>query len=276
MKYICKFCKKNLNSKQNLDYHYINNVCVDKSKVFCKICVKYYKNKYTYKRHCKTKHKELFINDKSFSSDEYKCNNCEKVFSRKYNLKVHLNNNVCCDKSKNITINNSNSNNVNNITNNTNIIHNTNNIINISLNGFGDEDIASITNEELLKIVKRCYNSVSELFKRIHIDIPENRNLYLSNHKEGNISVYKNGKWDIHDAKKILKKIQDINIDIIGSFYKNNIDNFNNNKSIEKMFDDFNNNKLTSKYNKDIKLLLENHKDIIRKTKDNDVMLYME
>lgn len=276
MSYKCKFCSKSFNSKQNLEYHYDNNVCVDKGKILCKICVKYYKNKYTYKRHCKIKHPELFNINKKDTINKIVCENCNKEFARKYNLKMHLLNNVCkkdsiilnsktnCNNT-NIVNNINNTNNTNN-TNHTNIVNN--NIINISLNSFGNEDISSISNDELIDIVKRCYNSVSELFKRIHIDIPENRNIYLSNYKEGNISVYKNGKWNIHDAKKVLKKIQDINIDIIDTFYKSNIGDFTNNKSIERMIEDFNNNKLTNKYNKDIKLILENNKGILKESKE--------
>ena len=260
----CKFCKKSFKTKQCLDYHYENNVCVDKSKVFCKICIKYYKNKFTFKRHCKLKHPHINIcpTVKNINK-EFKCLYCNKLFSTNYNLKIHIKNKVCINKSSHIIIKNSN---INNITNN-NIFNN--NIINISLNNFGNEDISSISNQELINIIKRCYNSVSELFKRIHIDIPQNRNIYISNYKEGNISVYNNGKWNIHDAKKILKQIQDININIIDSFYKSNINNFSNNKSIEKMMNDYYNHKLTNKYNKDIKLILENNKNVIKKNKIN-------
>ena len=156
--------------------------------------------------------------------------------------------------------------NINNIINQTvnNTINQTNNII---INNFGDESIKKLNENDILQCIDRCYSCIPELFKLIHIDIPENRNLYLSNMKDSYLYMYKNNEWVINDLDKILKYIKDDKKDLMEEYYFKNIDKFcsNKQKNINNMINDYNNGKLDKQYNKKIKMILVSNKDLLRK-----------
>ncbi len=102
---------------------------------------------------------------------------------------------------------NSNSNNVqNNIQNNMNNSHNntTNNQYNITINSYGNEDISKITSEMWDKIISSEFEMIPNLIEEIHINTPENRNLYLANNKEKFALILQGEKWKLIDKKDLI------------------------------------------------------------------------
>ena len=250
----CYNCNKVLSSKQRLQYHIKNNVCsILNSDFYCSLCDKYYKTKFTLLNHLNLKHSKKMVNKKCMKTNINKCIYCNKVFKRKDSLSRHIEK-YCKNKIGNTTI-------INNIT--TNNIQN-----NIFINNFGNESMKSIKEENILECINRCYSCIPELFKLIHIDTPENRNLYLSNMKDSYLYLYKNNKWEVNDLDKILQYIKDDKKDLMEEYYNKNIDKFQTYKqrNIGKMINDYNNGKLNKQYDKKLKMILVSNKDVLKNT----------
>ena len=210
----------------------------------------------------------------------YKCEKCNKLFTHKSRLLKHMNRKTPCDRSKTKLsktkksklelkikeledkINNSNKMVCNYNTTN-NIINNT---FNIKINTFGNEDLVKLTQKEILKIIDKCYMALPSMVKKIHIDIPENRNVYIPNKKEPYALVYDNQDWKLINIDKIIDKMITNNTDRLIDFidiYQDQIPKKRYDRLI-KMLSDCENGKLNSKYAEDIKLILLNHKKLIK------------
>ena len=254
--HICDNCNKKFSSKQRLNYHKNNKVCIDK-KIVCGFCEKTYKTKYTFLRHLNKKH-HMIENKKN---NELTCKKCNIIFTRKYNLQRHINNNKCINNTNNIN------NIINNITNN-NIINNITN--NITINNFGKESFVSISDDQLHRCINMCYKGIPALFKLIHIDTPENRNLYLTNIKNPYIYTYSNNKWNLNEIKLVLSYLQREKKELIEYYVENNSDKFNKYKikNINKMLNEHKNGILDKQYNSELKMLLINNKNVLKKTYD--------
>ena len=78
-------------------------------------------------------------------------------------------------------------NNYNNYCNNYKIQNN--NLINVTINGFGNENIESITKKEILEILNKRFEAFPAALEKIYT-IPENQNFYLPNKEIKNILKY--------------------------------------------------------------------------------------
>tara|TARA_Y100000389_G_C17279885_1_gene422389 strand:- start:101 stop:706 length:606 start_codon:yes stop_codon:yes gene_type:complete len=141
-------------------------------------------------------------------------------------------------------------NNIQNIQNN-NIINN--NII--SINPFGKENLDSITEKEKLRILNRAFMAFPEALKKIHYDIPENRNFYLPNKRDRQYVKLYNGNNVIYEDKekfnddlaiKIMTQLEQWFDELQKKFI------VRRKQLISKMFNEFNNGELEEKYNKEI------------------------
>ena len=261
----CKKCSSTFSSKQMLNYHIDNNVCAREDKKFsCIFCNKSYKTKYTFLRHLNKKHKKKSSHLLNPQKNDLECEYCNKVFTRKDNLNRHIKN--YCKKAR--TANNIINNTTNNIntTNNT-INNNCNNTYNITINNFGKESLESISDKDIFKCVNKCYNGIPALFKLIHIDTPENQNLYLTNIKNPYIYIYNDNKWILNELREILDYIQKEKKGMIEEYMEKNNNKFKTYKirNINKMLEDYKKGNLEKRYNSKLKLLLINNKDILKR-----------
>lgn len=89
-----------------------------------------------------------------------------------------------------------------------NIVDNSTNTVNINIiiNNYEDTSLDKITDKMYSKIIKdteEVYKIIPRLIKDIHFNtnIPENRNIYLSNRNRNNkyLSVYRDGHWEVTD-----------------------------------------------------------------------------
>jgi hypothetical protein len=282
----CDSCQHKFSSLQMLYYHVKNKVCERKKNPFpCMFCFKSYKSNRSLIKHLNAKHSDKVDkktkNIPSQVYNELQCHVCKKIFSKKFNLKRHiklhieqlnkmnhgniinplnndniLNNNHNINNLTNNNNNLTNNNLINNLTNNNNITNN------ITINNFGKEDISSISDKLMFRCINMCFEAIPTLFKIIHIDIPENRNLYLTNIKNPFIYAYANNKWSLRNSKKTLNYLQNDKKDIIEYFFENNKDKFKKHKikNIIKMFKAYDNGELEKRYDSDLKLLLINNK----------------
>ena len=218
---------------------------------------------------------------------KFLCSFCGKTFKKKYNKDRHEKKNCKFtvskiqqleDKIKNLELNltniNNNSNNNTTIINNTYNIQTTNKIENdnsvhntININSFGQENTSGISKKDMINITNKCFGAVLDLFQKIHLDIPENRNLYLPEVKNKHLYMKEDDKWVcVLDYNPIFKQIQDNNIEIIEDFISNNKDIFSVSKkrNINRMIESYHNGHLTDNYTKQIKELLYNNRNLLR------------
>ena len=214
-----------------------NNKVHIAKKYKCKYCIKSYTTLNALYKH----------------TNELRCKEIPDTEIKK--IKLYKNNKILnkkIEKEKQLVqINNNITNNNNN--NSHNKININNNIINI--NPFGKENLESITEKEKIRILNRTFMAFPEALKKIHYDIPENRNFFQTNKKDKKyIQVY-NGKNIIYEDKD---KIQDdISYKVmvhIGVWFDEYEIKFNTRRKelISRMFDEFNDGKLEDKYENEI------------------------
>lgn len=140
------------------------------------------------------------------------------------------------------------------------------NNVQVQINNHGNEDMSSITEQEMYNIVNKCYSALKVLTKRTYIDIPENRNVYIPSYKDSYILFYNNGNWEYGDLKKVLLDIKNTNIDRINAYYEDHINKYPSSRQsyINKMLDESLKGHVDAKYMKDIKMLLLTNRNILK------------
>jgi hypothetical protein len=282
VEYNCDKCKKKFNHKTN----YLNHInrktsCIvdeteKESYYFCEFCDKKYNRKDNLTRHLKTC--KIKIQNESTMTEIDKLKNELAILKEKIEAK----------ESSQINANAKNGNAVNNNHSNINTQNNTNNINIINILPFLEDDMSHLTKKDKKMIVKKCYESIPELIKKVNFnpDMPCNHNVYISNLKSGHGHVKSEKKWVMmkldqllddfinkkrDDIEEILdeyedelpEKVVDKVRDVIASIdYEPAIDDPAKNDAV---------NKKKLKYKKrvldEVKLILFNNKDIVLGTK---------
>lgn len=182
-----------------------NKIILDKKDTdvikICEYCGKKFKYRSNYyahkKKYCRKNILEKFsITKEEFELMKKKIEMLENQVS-KNNISTKKNNNTNAVNNGSNNNLNSNNQNSNNVTNN----------ITINLRNYGDENLDSISEKELHDIVTRRYNPIIALLTRIHIDIEENRNLYIPDLKLGHGIRYVNGQWEAVSLKELLENV---------------------------------------------------------------------
>ena len=258
---------------------------------------------------------DFLINNEKNEDKNIKCTECKKIFKTEKYLKIHVKNsckghesNICkkCNctfttisnarrhertckyeekkEAEKNPINNSTINNTNNgsIVNgniiNKNIDNKTIVNNNVTINAYGKE------NFEMCKIEKKfimeyCFNSLCLYIKRIHFnkDKPENHNMFITNLKSNNVSVFDGKKIKIESYKTVLKKLNNYHykLKFIYEEVKHDIS-----KTCKRQFpifldfaDESNESEFSKEYredlSKEIKLLLYNEREMAMTTLRN-------
>ena len=178
--------------------------------------------------------------------DKYDINNPKGLVS--YIKKMEKEQQLLKEKVENIIINNT-------ITNNTINMHQ-----NIYINNYGKENLDYLTQNYLLGLVYKPYNSVQCLVKNIyfHPNHPENHNIRIPNRKEKFATVYNSGNWELRNKREVIENIVDNSYNIIDCYYDETKDKLEGIK--KNRFSDF-----QKQYNNDpkIKKNIENENEII-------------
>ena len=136
---------------------------------------------------------------KERSKKRWICEYCDKEYSYRTGLsrhkKIHIN------SSKTINITNNIINNITNINNNT-----INNHIHIHINNFGEEK--EIDYDKIIELFNGNVNNlIPSYVKEKHIEMEENRNILIPNHKDALIKILTNDGWVLAHKTSILKEI---------------------------------------------------------------------
>jgi chromosome condensin MukBEF ATPase and DNA-binding subunit MukB len=249
-KLCCLFCEKSFSTRGNLLNH-IKEICLVKKTL--------------------DNEKDLILKIQSDKINELKSiynensNNVidimnEQMESIKREIDILKNN----KSTKTNTINNT----TNNITINNPII--TNNL-NITINSFGQEKLDHITEADYKKYLNSFFKGLSNLIEKIHFDenVPENHNISFTNLRSKYINIYDNNKWITIDKNEIVDKIISKKYDLLNDKFEELKENNKLNNKITNNFEEFqeNYNNLEAKKNtkENIKLLLYNNRNKIKK-----------
>ena len=105
-----------------------------------------------------------------------------------------------------------------NVTNNNNCV--TNNL-NITINGYGKEDLSYLTNAEWLKLLNNPDDGIVNLFIETHFNPrkPENQNIRQRNKNSKYLEVHDGEGWKHVHKKKVLSDVADDKRDILEEKY---------------------------------------------------------
>jgi hypothetical protein len=152
------------------------------------------------------------------------------------------------------------------------------NNFNIKLNAYDKTDKSHITNNDILKCIKKGNMGIPHMIKLIHCNKykPENHNVCLNNIKSNYISVYNGDKWNYEMQFELIDMMSEECINMIEDRISEWTDGFyDKHKDIIKKFPDFQfkyyNPKKKYVYNRvheETKLGLFNNRDIIIKTRN--------
>ena len=144
---------------------------------------------------------------------------------------------------------------------------------NIKLLAYDKTDISDLTDNDFMKCFNHNNMCVPHLVKRIHFNPkkPENHNVFISNLKSGYIMLYDGKKWNTYNRDEIVDDIFDDKHDIleqkieewvsIGKDYPIIYHKFK--RYLEKI----NNDVIIKKVKDELKLILYNDRNIIKKIK---------
>jgi hypothetical protein len=254
--YKCNSCDHIFVRKQHLDNHVNNNAC-RKKKFNCSYCDDTFTTSNSMYRHmkynCKTKKKE-----------DIKKNGILERLIILENENKHLKEkvrNLECNK------NTSSSKNINNTINVEGDLNINNGIINnISLVGYGRDDLAKIDKADILRAIKDGYGSVVSLSKTVHFNpkYPEYQNIYISNMKDIYAMMFDGNKWTLTTKADLVEKIYQDKKDYI----EENLEEFvasllpSRKRALERWLDTDEEDDKIRKIKNDIKILLYNEKQL--------------
>ena len=284
-KFKCDNCDKKFTNSRNYKIHCNKKICLQEKKFMCDICDLKYKYKSSVKDHLINIHKingdeisnHIIINDDiELNYEKAVCPMCDKEFFSKSNLKKHLKKN--CPKNKpetmsgNTTNNiaNGNNNTINNITNNNNTTNNITYNLNLHIKPFGEEKLDSQILLHMLNTVN-VFNRdeiIQRIIKKKHIDIPENRNVFV-NYKFGKIAIVldkQDMKWKKCEKDDVYNKIR-MNVldDIDDCMYENKKQNILISNQVKKL-KSTQDKKVNKKYYEDVNSIFFNNKKILEKS----------
>ena len=295
MSFLCIRCSRNFANNQSLKRHYQrkfkcigvesnqNNTSVyPKSSILAENI--YPKSSIVTLKSQHFKNTDVFIDN---SNKDFACKFCNSVFTHKSSLYRHykkcsikkendkkkkiqeLENKILDleNKLKEIEINNQqivSQNNYNNHSHNYKIQNN--NMINVTINGFGSENVESISKKEILEILNKRFEAFPAALEKIYT-IPENQNFYLPNKRDKKyIKVFDGKKAYYEDSNDFMYKLSNKIMTQLENWFKTHNKNIKvqRRKLMEHVFDIFNDGHLYERYKKEIDKFLMNYSNSVK------------
>lgn len=208
MGHFCDKCNRIFRRKENMEYHINHGSCI--KRVFpCKACDKSYASKSGMYRHMRN---SCIIKKQE---EEEKENILERLVRlENSNRRLEQDNNdlkkeIITLKETVVSTKNTTNNRFQSQTNNTNkgIVINGN----VTLVGYGKEDLSKLVDIELLKILRQGYNSTVKLTEAVHFNpkYPENHNIFISNMKNKYAMMFDGTEWTLTTKEDLINMIYD-------------------------------------------------------------------
>lgn len=237
------------------------------------------------KKNSQTEKKKESTNTHYKIKKEFICYLCERTFSRKDNLRRHLNKYCKIKKERDekdkiyqqllierqemeYKMNKLEKSNVN-------FYQQFNTINQININSFGNEKLENLSKKEIIEILNKCYKALPELVKKIHIDLPENRNVYIPNKKEPYAMIYDNDRWFLKDTSEVINELITINNHRLLEFLEEYKEQINKQKidRIQTMIKNSQDGVLDKQYETELKVLLINYADLIQEYYQKNMLI---
>lgn len=219
----------------------------------CEFCEKTFHHKNSYYRHkkhyCKSKDKDLDDKDKELDNKDKLINSLVEMLKEKGVETKILNNSVIGNNNENCC--------------NTNI----------TINGFGKEDLSMITDKVMNDLVHTVETAINEMFKMIHLETPENMNLILPSVNNQFMKVYNDetDTWEMKNTNKVFDTITVRYGDMIYEYVKSNKKDVKKSRNvgrlenyIESVTDEYADNRKKSDIRNTMKVDLVNKQEYIK------------
>jgi hypothetical protein len=181
---------------------------------FCHKCKKYFKNKYTLKRHQENSQNCNISGSKTNKINYFPCKNCPKKFTRKDSLRKHIDLGRCGGLKQRNKIKGN-----NNIPINNNVEGDNNNIQNcifknpvtINLMYFGEDGVKNLTYDEINNLMGSDENLVQYLIKAVNLNPkkPQHHNILYTNLSSTYGKSYQNGGWVDKKISELISMLID-------------------------------------------------------------------
>ncbi len=141
-------------------------------------------------------------------------------------------------------------------------------ILNLTINNYGNEDLSHLTTEELREILSSRFKTLPKYIEHIHIKEPKNRNIYALP-KDKFIKVLNNQDWEVTRKKEFITNMIYEKILQIQNLIKERSEDFSdiNLSELLSILSMYNNDAEENKRIKeDVYLMLLNNRDIVKQT----------
>jgi hypothetical protein len=267
--FVCDKCGAEFTQKIGLKYHEEHDSCKEKE-FSCKVCNKLFTSKSSMYRHmratCSVKKQQeaekeeiinrlvmLESNAKKFASDAKKL----ELENKKLKEEVQI---LKSTKTVSKTVNNTNKGVM---------------INNLTLVGYGKEDLTKLGKTELLKILQHGYNSPIKLTEAVHFNpnFPQYHNVFISNMKDKYAMMFDGKDWMLTTKEELINKIYDDK----KNYIEENLDEFvdsltiSRKKAMERWLDTDDNDAKIKEIKDNIKILLYNRRNMIDNNDPSDI-----
>jgi len=269
--YKCETCEKQFNRKSNYEYHIKNKSCKNRLYI-CLYCDKEFTTKTNMYRHirlnCKIKKSKDDEKDTIYN-ELIKLNGMTKlIMEENVKLKKEMNGIKQNMVKYNVNINNG----TTNINNGT--------VNQITLVGYGNEDISKIEKKDILKVLQNGFYTPIKLTETLHFNpkYPEYHNIYISNIKDKYAMLFDGVNWTLTMKEDLINRIYEDK----KNYIEENLDEFidslplSRRKALERWLETDDENSKITEIKDQIKLLLYNKRNIPLETQSMIENNYIE
>lgn len=264
----CDYCRKMFSSKRNCNNHIMKNIC-KKGDFQCKYCRRNFgehNNMYRHmKFYCQIKKQNDLQKDEILSRLIKLEEGNVKLEEENMKLKKEV---YMIKNNKQINIKNKIINTHNNLINNGTFINN-----NINLVAYGREDMTKLDKNEIIKILRKGYDSTLRLTETLHFNpnYPEYHNIYITNMKDKYAMMFDGKMWALTIKEDLINRIYDDKKTYIEENIEDFIESLSNSqkKALDRWAHTDENDKKISQLKERIKLLLYNSRAIPINTQKN-------
>lgn len=229
-----------------------------------------------YKEHCEEIN-HLFENDyNSIKNDnnglKYGCEHCGGTYNDKRYYYRHKKNHCKENSQTNIQDSQNIENSQNAIGQNAINANGQNQIMSnnpsITINNYGSTiDVTLLPLDVKKNIISNPLDAISKMCESVYINIPQNRNVYIKDSKEGYGMIYKNGIWEKIPLNSLISEIVENSADYVTDIVED--DTFTkSSRTIEKINKHFNNvindNKIAQNEKNNVKCILDNKSNVVK------------
>jgi hypothetical protein len=143
--------------------------------------------------------------------------------------------------------------------------------INIKLVAYGKEDLSSISDQTYMQLINKGFMSVPALVEKVHFDKnkPENQNIYIPNMRDDYVLVYDGEDWKLCDKTDAINTLYDEKVYILDTKFQELFKKLPETaiSKFKRFLDKSENDETKNGIKKELKLMLYNHRKLVKETR---------